>query len=95
MNGNPAPRGGRAVSLALLLLGLPAATGTAQGPNRREFLSPLQTRYVAITPSPPLTDTGLGTGGVTLRGGDGCNGIAAWSGNQGRALLGGVVNVGY
>jgi hypothetical protein len=81
------------------ILLLPLAAGLAQGPNQQEFQSPLIVRYVAIVPNLLLTDTGLGTGGITLRGGEGCDGIAAWANDSGYALRGaaggGVVNVGY
>jgi len=76
-----------------------ATAGRAQGPGTVEFQSALNVRYTAIVPNLLLTDTGLGTGGITLRGGEGCDGIAAWAGDAGYARQGasggGAANVGY
>jgi len=89
----------RLTAVVVLWLGLPVAAGLAQGPGLVEFKSALVVRYTDLAPNLLLTDTGLGTGAVVIRGGEGCNGIAAWAGNQGYALrgggAGGVVNVGY
>lgn len=92
----------RMLVLGALLLGLSNVAGLAQAPAPGSGLAYVQSSmvniYTAITPNLLDTDTGVGTGGITLRGAAGADGIATWNVASNTAIQGSgasSTNVGY
>ena len=89
-----------AIRLAVLLALLPAVVGMAQI-QTVPYQSPLESSYTAIAPTILLSEVGVGTGAIVLRGSEGCGIIAAWNYSTSVAEKGtgsgggGTVNVGY